>query len=146
MESRSPFQMRASALREAEVRAQESVGMRPSRRKARILVVDDSPDALTLLRLFLSAEGFEVITARGGAEALQLVPRQLPDLVITDYEMPEATGLDLCPHLRSHRETHHIPILLHTGSDLYPPQTALYDAIFAKPASPAQLVHKVRSL
>jgi two-component system cell cycle response regulator len=147
MESRSAFQKRASARREPERQASGPNAVRPPMRpKARILAVDDSPDALTILRLFLSAEGFEVITAGGVTEALLRVQEQLPDLVITDYAMPGKTGLDLCRHLRSHPKTHHIPIVLHTGADLPPTEAAPYDALYAKPASLAQLVRRVRSL
>jgi CheY-like chemotaxis protein len=147
MDSRSAFQMRASAIRESEGRADGSSTVRAAGRpKARILAVDDSRDALTILRLFLSAEGFEVITACDVAEALLSVHEQLPDLIITDYAMPDRTGLDLCRHLRSHRQTRHIPIVLHTGTDLPPTETPLYDALFAKPASLAQLARRVRSL
>ena len=147
MEIRSAFQKRATARREPEGRASGPNAVRPPMRpKARILAVDDSPDALTILRLFLSAEGFEVVTAGRVKEALLRVQEQLPDLIITDYAMPGETGLDLCRHLRSHPKTHHIPIVLHTGADLPPTETAPYDALFAKPANLAQLVIRVRSL
>jgi CheY-like chemotaxis protein len=147
MESRSAFQKRASARREPERQASGPNAIRPPMRPgARILAVDDSPDALTILRLFLSAEGFEVITAGGVTEALLRMQEHLPDLIITDYAMPGKTGLDLCRHLRSHPQTHHIPIVLHTGADLPPTETAPYDALYAKPASLAHLVSRVRSL
>jgi CheY-like chemotaxis protein len=147
MENRSAFQMRAAATAERERGASGSNAVRAARGpKARILAVDDSPDALTILRLFLSAEGFEVITAGGVTEALLRVQEQLPDLIITDYAMPGRTGLDLCRHLRSHPKTHHIPIVLHTGTDLPPTETGLCDALCAKPASLAQLARRVRSL
>jgi CheY-like chemotaxis protein len=147
MESRSAFQKRASAKREPERRASGSNALGPPMRSmARILAVDDSPDALTILRLFLSAEGFEVVTAGDVTEALLRVQEQLPDLIITDYEMPGKTGLDLCRLLRLQPKTHHIPIVLHTGTDLPLTETAPYDALYAKPANLAQLVHGVRSL
>ena len=134
-------------MREPERRAEGSDAARPAGRpKARILAVDDSPDALTILRLFLTPEGFEVITAGGVAEALQRVQEQLPDLIITDYAMPDRTGLDLCRHLRSHGRTRHIPIVLHTGTDLPPTETPLYNALCAKPANLAQLARRVHSL
>jgi two-component system phosphate regulon response regulator PhoB len=106
-------------------------------------VVDDSPHARTILRLFLSAEGFEVITASGVSEALLCVQEQRPDLIITDYAMPERSGLDLCQHLRTHGHTRHIPIVLHTGTDLPHTGTTLYDAASAWPASLVQLAHRV---
>jgi two-component system phosphate regulon response regulator PhoB len=112
----------------------------------RILVVDNSPHARTILRLFLSAEGFEVITASGAEEALLRVQEQRPDLIITDYAMPERSGLDLCRHLRTHGHTRHIPIVLHTCTDLPHIETALYDPVSAKPASLVQLARRVHEL
>lgn len=147
MESRTAFQKRAAERREPERRAGAPNAVNsPIRPRPRILAVDDSPDTLTILRLFLSAEGFEVITAGGVTEALLRVQEQMPDLIITDHAMPGKTGLDLCRYLRSHPKTHHIPIVLHTGADLLPTETAPYDALYAKPASLAQMVRRVRSL
>lgn len=123
-------------------RAVRSVGQ-PTHR---ILAVDDSPDALTILRLFLSAQGYEVITAESVSEAQIRVHEHFPDLVITDYLMPEMTGLDLCQRLRSHHDTRHIPIVLHTGTDLPPGATPLYDALCTKPADLAVLARIIRSL
>jgi CheY-like chemotaxis protein len=147
MENRSAFQIRASATAERERRAKGSNAVWPAGQpKARILAVDDSPDALTILRLFLSAEGFEVNAAGDVGEALLRIRERLPDLIITDYAMPEKTGLDLCRELRSQHQTRHIPIVLHTGTDLPPTETPLYDALCAKPANFDHLARTVRSL
>jgi two-component system, OmpR family, phosphate regulon response regulator PhoB len=141
MENRPTFQKSTDGEREDGAKEHNV-----ERSKTRILTVDDSPDALTLLRLFFSAEGFEVITAAGMAEALLRMREQLPDLIITDYAMVDRSGLDLCRHLRSHRETRHIPIVVHTATDLPPTKTPLYDALCEKPAGLAQLARRVRSL
>jgi CheY-like chemotaxis protein len=109
-------------------------------------VVDDSPHGRTILRQFLSAEGFEVITASGVEEALLCVKEQRPDLIITGYAMPDRSGLDLCRHLRTHGHTRHIPIVLHTGTDLPHTESALYDPLSAKPTSLVQLARRVHEL
>lgn len=110
-----------------------------------ILAVDDNPDALALLRMLLRGEGFDVMTAASGAQALQIMQqRSLPDLVITDYAMPGMTGLELCKHLRSRRDTRHIPIFLHSALS-EPPMTSLYDEVFTKPADLSSLVLTVRA-
>ena len=145
MENRPTFQMSTDGECEGGAKEHNTVHA-VERSKTRILTVDDSPDALTLLRLFFSAEGFEVITAAGMAEALLRMREQLPDLIITDYAMVDRSGLDLCRHLRSHRETRHIPIVLHTATDLPPTETPLYDALCEKPAGLAPLARRVRSL
>jgi CheY-like chemotaxis protein len=71
----------------------------------------------------------------GRASAPWGMQEQRPDLIITDYAMPGRSGLDLCRQLRSHGHTRHIPIVLHTGTDLPHTETAL-----------VQLARRVRPL
>lgn len=111
-----------------------------------ILCVDDEPDALTILRLFLSARGFEVTVASSGAEALQLVENRRPDLIITDYAMPDMNGLDLCRMLRGSVATHDIPIILHSGVELKTDHADLFDRFLLKPAELDLLAREIRSL
>jgi two-component system, OmpR family, phosphate regulon response regulator PhoB len=108
----------------------------------RILVVDDHPDALTIMRLLLEHHGFQVITADSVRDAVRQMQEGLPDLVITDYSMPELTGLDLCRHLRHDRLTCRIPIVMHTGTDMPRTEAGLYDEVFEKPADLGRLVQK----
>jgi len=68
--------------------------------KESILVVDDAPETLEVLRRNLEAEGFRVFTAPGVSEALAVLEAAPIDLVITDYKMPKVTGLDLVRHIR----------------------------------------------
>jgi len=111
----------------------------------RILCVDDDSDGLEVLELLLVSEGFEVITARNGAEALLRVQEQLPNLIITDYTMPGMTGLDLCKRLRASRVMRLIPIILYTGVSL-PADLRLYDCIVTKPADLCALAIQIRVL
>jgi DNA-binding NtrC family response regulator len=74
--------------------------MVPPRNKASILVVDDAPDTLEVLHRNLSSEGYQVFTAPGVAEAIQVLEGTLIDLVITDLKMPKVSGLDLVRHVR----------------------------------------------
>jgi CheY-like chemotaxis protein len=111
----------------------------------RILCVDDDSDGLEALELLLVSEGFEVITARNGAEALLRVQEQWPDLIITDYTMPGMTGLDLCKRLRASRVMRLIPIILYTGVSL-PADPRLYDRIVTKPADLYALAIQIRVL
>jgi DNA-binding NtrC family response regulator len=69
--------------------------------KERILVVDDAPDAREVLRRNLTTEGYEVITAPGVAEAVEILDATSVDLVITDLKMPRVGGLDLIRHVRA---------------------------------------------
>lgn len=117
----------------------------PAAASARILCVDDDPDGLKALELFLMNEGFEVIVARNGAEALLRVQEQWPDLIITDYTMPGMTGLDLCKRLRANRVMRLIPIILYTGVSL-PADPRLYDRLVTKPADPCGFATQIRVL
>lgn len=91
------------------------------------------------------SEGFEVITARNGAEALLRLRERWPDLIITDYTMPDMTGLDLCKRLRASRVMRHIPIILYTGVSL-PADPRLYDRIVTKPADLCAFAIEIRLL
>jgi len=91
------------------------------------------------------SEGFEVITARNGTEALLRVQQQWPDLIITDYTMPGMTGLDLCKRLRASRAMRFIPIILYTGVSL-PADRLLYDRIVTKPADLYEFAIQIRRL
>lgn len=112
-----------------------------------ILCVDDEPDLLTFLRLLLAAQGLEVIQAANAMEALDLVAKERPDLIITDCAMPDMSGLELCHTLRERNDTRDIPIILHSGKDLcqddYP---GLFDRFVLKPAEPVVFVRTVRGL
>ena len=81
----------------------------------RVLVVDDEAHILHVLSLKLRNAGYEVITAVDGEEGYELAIQELPNLVITDFQMPYMTGLELCRALASHPPTSHIPVLMLTA-------------------------------
>ena len=74
--------------------------MSSSPKKERILIVDDSANTLEVLRRNLAAEGYQVFTAPGAAEAIEILGTTQLDLVITDLKMPKVSGLDLVRHIR----------------------------------------------
>lgn len=111
-----------------------------------ILCVDDDPDLLAILQLFLSAKGFEILAASTAEEALQLVEDRRPDLIITDFAMPGMSGLDLCRSLRTRAETTDIPIILCTGKDLWDVDRGLFDRLVLKPAGLDGLAAMIRGL
>lgn len=111
-----------------------------------ILCVDDEPDLLTILRLFLSAQGFEVILAVNAVEALQLVAEHRPDLIITDCAMPGMSGLELCRTLRERGDTRDIPIILYSGKDIWEEDSRLFDRFVLKPAELDVFVRTIRAL
>ena len=68
--------------------------------RERILVVDDAPETLEVLRRNLTSKGYQVYTAPGVDDALGVLDSEIIDLVITDYKMPRVSGLDLVRHVR----------------------------------------------
>lgn len=77
-----------------------------------ILVVDDEPNARSLLRLILVRAGFEVLVAQDGYEALKEVQEKIPDAMILDIMMPGIDGFEVCEKLRSNEETANLPIIM----------------------------------
>lgn len=80
-----------------------------------ILLIDDEFSFLEALALLLTQEGYSVVTASDGAEALVRVGERRPDLVITDYWMPGMDGLELCRRLEENPDWRSIPVLLMTA-------------------------------
>ena len=78
----------------------------------KIILVDDEPEILTLVRDYLAREGFSVLTAINGTEGMELIEREKPDLVLLDWMLPGMSGLEMCRRLR---ETSTIPIIMLTA-------------------------------
>ena len=115
----------------------------------RILVCDDEPHILYAVTFKLSAAGYEVIQAVDGREAMRLIELRKPDLVVTDLQMPEANGFEVCRFLRSRPETANVPVILLTARALELPEeqiSASYgvEAVFMKPFSPRALLEAVQ--
>ena len=83
-------------------------------RRLRILAVDDDLVVLKFLRANLQAEGYDVLTALDGAEALQVIEKESPDLIILDIMMPEMDGFEVCYRLR---EWSQVPIIMLSARD-----------------------------
>ena len=79
---------------------------------ATILIVDDEPAQLELLRYNLEKAGFETVQADNGRRAIDLVEDTDPDLVVLDWMMPEASGIDVCRELRARATTRLLPIIM----------------------------------
>lgn len=116
----------------------------------RVLVADDEAYILHVVSMKLKNAGFDVITAVDGEEALELCTSEQPDLLITDYQMPYLSGLELCKQLRSRDETKAIPAVMLTarGFDIEPAEMvdAGIAAVFAKPFSPREVLAAVCDL
>ena len=116
----------------------------------RVLVVDDEAHILHVLSLKLRNAGYEVITAVDGEDGYELATQELPDLVITDFQMPYMTGLELCRALAGHPPTSHIPVLMLTarGYALDDDDLAIGNikGILSKPFSPRAVLKLVNDL
>ena len=115
-----------------------------------ILVADDETHILHVVSMKLKNAGYEVITAMDGEEAFELCLAEMPDLIITDYQMPVMTGLELCQKLKDTEETKDIPAVMLTarGFDIEPDEmlAAGIAADLAKPFSPREVLAKVDEL
>ena len=117
---------------------------------ARILVVDDEPSIVDVLTRFLSREGYSVITAVNGREALECVRQEPPDLILLDVTMPELDGFTVCQQLKEDQRTALIPITMLTGLDDREHRTrgieAGADDFLTKPFSPKKLYARAAEL
>lgn len=115
----------------------------------RLLLIDDDPNLILLVKDYLEFRGYEVITAENGREALEVLELDIPDMIICDVMMPEMDGYALVQHVREDARTNWIPVLflsakgqsqdrvkgLNTGADVY----------MVKPFEPEELVAQVES-
>ncbi len=115
----------------------------------RLLLIDDDPNLILLVKDYLEFRGYEVVTAENGREALEVLDQEMPDLIICDVMMPEMDGYTFVKHVREEPRTSWIPVLflsakgqsqdkvkgLNTGADVY----------MVKPFEPEELVAQVES-
>jgi len=118
--------------------------------RASVLLVEDEPAQRELLAYNLAAEGFEVITAANGEEALVLVGERAPDIVVLDWMMPRVSGLEVCRRLKARAATRDLPVLMLSArseeADLVRGLETGADDYVAKPFALAELMARIRAL
>ncbi len=117
---------------------------------ARVLVVDDILANVKLLEAKLTAEYFEVLTALNGQDALDIIEKDQPDIVLLDVMMPGMDGFEVCQKIKSNPNTTHIPVVMVTALDQPSDRVAGIEAgaddFLTKPVNDVALMARVRSL
>jgi len=116
----------------------------------RILVVDDELETLRLIGVMLQRQGYEIIAAASGAEAISIANKEKPNLIILDIMMPDIDGYEVTKELKSASATKDIPILMFTAKSQVEDKITGYDVgaddYLTKPVHPAELVAHVKAL
>lgn len=116
----------------------------------KILVADDEPNIVISLEYLLKREGYTVLVARDGQDALDTITRERPDLVLLDVMMPKKTGFEVCQEVRANEDLQGIKILMLTAkgrdTDVAKGTALGADAYMTKPFATRDLVQKVAQM
>ncbi len=115
--------------------------------KHRILVVDDNPDSVAIMRGILEGRGYDVAAAASGAEALEFLKKETVDLVLLDVMMPEMSGMEVLQHIKEDAATGRLPVILVTAKTQDEDVLSGYqygaDYYITKPFTAKQLVYGI---
>jgi two-component system alkaline phosphatase synthesis response regulator PhoP len=118
--------------------------------RGKVLVVDDEEYIQHILNFSFGAEGYEVITAANGAEAVEKAVNEKPDVIVLDIMMPKMDGYEACKKLKSDPQTKAIPVILLTAKgrdvDRRLGSEAGADDYVVKPFSPGRLIERVEGM
>jgi len=114
----------------------------------RLVYIEDEPEMIDLVRLILGRRGYTVMGAHGGREGLELVRKELPDLVLLDLMMPDMDGWDVYHQIKSEQLTREIPVIVITAKAqnidrVLGLRIAKVEDYIAKPFSPQELLERV---
>jgi CheY-like chemotaxis protein len=116
----------------------------------KLLIVDDEDGVRSLVRMTLESEHYQIIEARAGDEALDMVRRHSPDLVLLDVMLPDSSGIEICRALKAEPRTASTSIVMLTAkahaADLEEAEAAGADGYFTKPFSPVALMQRVERI
>lgn len=116
----------------------------------KILLVDDEPDIVEIIRYNLEQEGYKVFTASNGADALEIAKKEIPHLIILDVMMPVMDGIETCEKIREDNRLHDTVIMFLTARGEDYSYVAAFDAgaddYVTKPVKPKVLISKVKGL
>jgi len=116
----------------------------------RVLVVDDEIHIVHVVAIKLRNNGYEVMSADNGVEALELALSEKPDIIVTDYQMPLMTGLELVEKLRQHEQTKGTPVIMLTARSFAISQEQQDElqisGCLSKPFSPKELLENIEDI
>ena len=108
-----------------------------------VLIVDDVSDMRELLSYTLEVEGYSVLQACDGNEAIELAISRQPAVIVMDVQMPILDGVEATRQLKSKRGLRHIPVIAYTAHAANLPSGNLFDAVLPKPCSPDEVLSAV---
>lgn len=113
----------------------------------KILVVDDNIDSIMILRSILESQGYTVLTAQSGLEALEIVAREIPDLVLLDVMMPQMSGIEVLERIKTTHATSKVPVIMVTAKiqdeDVMTGYQHGADYYITKPCTAKQLLYGI---
>ena len=116
----------------------------------KILAVDDEKHIVRLVQVNLERQGYEVVTASDGKEALEMVEQENPDLVVLDVMMPYMDGFEVLQNLRRNPSTREIPVIMLTAkaqdADVFRGWQSGVDCYLTKPFNPMELISFVKRI
>ena len=117
--------------------------------KKRILYIEDEKEMLELTRIVLEREGYEMLAAIGGAEGIELVKREKPDLVLLDLMMPDVDGWEVYRQMKADKEVAEIPVIIITArtqsiDKVLGLKVAKVADYITKPFGPSDLINSVK--
>jgi DNA-binding response OmpR family regulator len=123
--------------------------MSPDSRATKVVVIEDDPEMVNLVKLILKKEGFEVTGAMGGREGLEAIEHVSPDLVLLDLMMPDIDGWEVYQTMKANDQMKHIPVIIITAKaqsidKVLGLHIAKVDDYITKPFSPGELIASVR--
>ena len=121
-----------------------------SMNKKKVLVADDEIHIVHVVAMKLRNNGFDVVTAENGVESLKLALSEKPDVIITDFQMPAMTGLEMIEELRKHDDMLDVPVIMLTARGFAieenQKQKLNVSRCISKPFSPKELLNQVEEV
>ena len=119
--------------------------------KKKVLCIEDEPEMIDLIKLILERKGFEVVGAVGGAEGLEVIRREKPDLILLDLMMPEVDGWEVFRQIRADEQLKSIPVIVVTAKaqsidKVLGLHIAKVDDYVTKPFGPQELLNSVNKV